>query len=281
MRLAALAAGIGVPTEDFSGRIIEVHTRAALLAVVDGRWITLAAPELGRLPRAITLDAPAPFSFRTVLIPGAKVASRGGVLRVAGAGFAIDLRDMREWRSGLGMLRLDFGLAGMARTCRVAWSALDADGRSDRLRHSAATTLDDLAVATRRRQAPAAERAMCNLVGLGEGRTPAGDDYLVGYFAALWAYSDASRGFAAALGPRLVALATRTEHLSGLYLEAAAAGEVSQLIAAVAACIAASDDAATGRAVAAALAVGHSSGAAAILGLLQGCAACAELPRTR
>ena len=120
---------------------------------------------------------------------------------------------------------------------------------------------------------------MCNLVGLGEGRTPAGDDYLVGYFAALWACSDASRGFAAVLGPRLVALATRTEHLSGLYLEAAAAGEVSQLIAGVAACIAAgSDDATIGRAVAAALAVGHSSGAAALLGLLQGCAACAELP---
>ncbi len=279
MRLAALAAGIGVLTGDFSGHIIEVHSRAALVAVVDGRWMTLVTPELGHLPRAITLDAPAAFSFRSLLVPGAEVASRGGVLRTAGTRLAIDLRDMRQWRSGLATLRLDFSLAGVARAFGVALSALDADGRSHRLRRNAGAALDRLADATRHRHAPAAERAMRSLVGLGEGRTPAGDDYLVGYFAALWACSDASRGFVAALGARLGALATRTEHLSRLYLEAAAAGEVSQRIADVAACIAAgSDDAAIVRAVAAALAVGHSSGAAAMLGLLQGCAACAELP---
>jgi Protein of unknown function (DUF2877) len=278
MHLAALAVGIGVPTGDFSGRIEEVNTRATLLEVGGGGWLTLAAPELGCLPRAITLDAPAGFSFRALLAPEAEVAARGGVLRVAGAGFAIDLRDIRQWRSGLEALRLDFGLASVARASHVAWSALNADGRSNGLRRKAGATLDGLAEATRRRRLPAAERAMCSLVGLGEGRTPAGDDYLVGYFAALWACSDASRRFAAALGTRLVALATRTEHVSRLYLEAAAAGEVSERIAAVAACIAAgSDDATIGRAVAAALVVGHSSGAAAMLGLLQGCAACAEL----
>ncbi len=279
MRLAALAAGIGVPTGDFSGRIVEIHTRAALVWVGDGKWLTLGVPELGCLPRAITLDAPAGFSFRSFLTPAAEVAARGAVLRMAGAGFAIDLREMRQWRSGLATLRLDFGLVNVARACHVAWSALDADGRSLGLRRHAGAALDSLADATRCRQLPDAERAMCSLVGLGEGRTPAGDDYIVGYFAALWACSDASRRFAAALGTRLPALATRTEHVSRLYLEAAAAGEVSERIAAVAACIAAgSDDAAIGRVVAAALAVGHSSGAAAVLGLLHGCAACAALP---
>ena len=97
---------------------------------------------------------------------------------------------------------------------------------------------------------------MSRLIGLGEGRTPAGDDYLVGYFAALWACSDASKAFAAALSARLMVLATRTEDLSRLYLEAAAVGEVSEWIVAVATGIAAgSDNAAIGRAVAAALAV--------------------------
>ena len=99
---------------------------------------------------------------------------------------------------------------------------------------------------------------MSRLIGLGEGRTPAGDDYLVGYFAALWSCSDASKAFAAALSARLMVLATRTEDLSRLYLEAAAIGEVSERMLAVATGIAAgSDNAAIGRAVAAALAVGQ------------------------
>ena len=86
---------------------------------------------------------------------------------------------------------------------------------------------------------------MSRLIGLGEGRTPAGDDYLVGCFAALWACCDASKAFATALSARLMVLATRTEDLSWLYLEVAAVGEVSERIAAVATGIAAgSDDAA-------------------------------------
>ena len=167
--------------------------------------------------------------------------------------------------------------ADRAGVARGLVGSLDTDGRSKSLRHVAGVTLDSLADATRLLHTAGTERAMSRLIGLGEGRTPAGDDYLVGYFAALCACSDASKAFAAALSARLMVLATRTEDLSRLYLEAAAVVEVSERIAAVATGIAAgSDNAAIGRAVAAALAVGHSSGAAAVFGLLHGCAACAE-----
>jgi predicted transcriptional regulator len=278
MRLAALATGFGVPAGDFSGRIAEVHARAAI-AVVEGEWVTLVAPELGCVPCGITIDAPAGLSLRTLLVADAKVAARAGVLRVADAAFAIDLRGARQWRSGLTALRLDFGRASVCQACHTSWSALDADGRSRRLHRTADATLDCLVGATRRRDTAAAERAMSRIVGLGEGRTPAGDDYLVGYFAALWACNEPSKSFAAALATRLSELAADTEHVSRLYLEAAAVGEVSERIAAVAAGIAAgSDDAAIGSVIGAALAVGHSSGAAAVLGLLQGIAACCEPP---
>ena len=101
MRFAALSVGAGVPAADFAGRIAEVHRRAVLLAVADGRQVTLVAHELGRLPRAITFDVPTGFSFRSFLAPGVEVAARGAVLRVAGAAFSIDLRRARHWRSGL------------------------------------------------------------------------------------------------------------------------------------------------------------------------------------
>src|SRR4029077_17806219 len=123
MRLAALATGAGVPTVDFAGRIAEVHTRAALLALADGKWVMLVAPELGRFPRAITFDAPGGLSLRALIAPGAPVAARGDVLRVVGAGFAIDLRRGLPWRGNLKGLRLAPGRNAVVRAYRAAHAA--------------------------------------------------------------------------------------------------------------------------------------------------------------
>ena len=192
--------------------------------------------------------------MRTLLTVSAEVAARGGMLRVAGVAMTIDLRGSRPWRSGLDALRLDLDRPAVAQAYRTAWSAVNADGRGDRLRHAAGTICKGLAEATRYRDVEAAERAMSGLIGLGEGRTPAGDDYLVGYFAALWSCSDMRRGFAVALGGRLRALIAPAGHLSRVYLQAAAEGEVSERIATVAASVAAgSDDAVIRRAVAASI----------------------------
>jgi hypothetical protein len=279
MRLAALATGAGVPAGDFSGRVVELHAQAALVALSDAYYVTLIAPQLGRFPYGITLDMPPECSFRTLLPVDADIAARGGMLRVAG-GPAIDLRNARPWRSRLCTLHMDLARAPVKCAYRTAWSAFDADGRGTGLPRVAGVTLERLTEATRHRDAVAAEAAMSCLVGLGEGRTPAGDDYLVGFCAALWAGDGAAKSFAAVLGRRLASLAIRTERLSRLYLKAAAVGEVPERIAAVAGGITAGgDEAEIGRLVAAALAVGHSSGAAALLGLLQGCAACAEAKR--
>ena len=119
---------------------------------------------------------------------------------------------------------------------------------------------------------------MADLIGLGDGKTPAGDDYLVGIFAALWSRA-ASQAFAAALRPKLMTLAARSSDLSSLYLQEAARGEVSERLFDVAAGICAGDsEDVVGNAVTKALAVGHSSGAAGIFGLLKGYAACAQAP---
>jgi hypothetical protein len=277
MQYAALAIGSCVPAEDFIGRVAEVHARAALLSLTVESQVTLLAPELGHQPHGISLDVPADLMFRSVLILDASAAARTGMLRLAGGEVTIDLRGARRWRCGLKGLCVNFNQADVARAWRAACAAVDKDGRSNRFRRISATTLDALDHATRRLDRAAAEQAMCRLIGLGVGRTPEGDDYLVGYFAALWASSDASRRFAAALAPRLVALAVHTEHLSRLFLQAAAGGEVSERIAALAASIAAGgNESDIEHHTAATLAVGHTSGTAAILGLLRGCGACAE-----
>jgi hypothetical protein len=278
MRIAALAIGVGVPADDLAGRVAEIHARAALIKLAEGGCITVLGSELGRQPRGVSLNLPEAISLRQLLSANAECAKRGDVVRFAGGALAIDLRGVSQWRSGIAALSFDCRSVTVARAYRTARLALDQDGRSRELSHIAGTKLDELDQSIRARDPSAAERVIGELIGLGEGKTPAGDDYLVGIFAALWSCS-ATRAFAAALAPVLTTLACRTSDLSSLYLREAANGEVSQRLADVAAGICAGgSEEFVGNAVGQALSVGHSSGAAGICGLLNGYAAGAEAP---
>jgi hypothetical protein len=278
MRIDALATGVGVPAGDFAGRVAEVHTRAVLIKLAEGGCVTLLGGELGRQPRGVSLDLPEDISLRQLLSANAECAKRCGVVRFAGSALAIDLRGAPQWRSGIAALNFDCRSGAVARANRTARLALEQDGRSQELCDIAGAKLDRLSHSIRVRDPSAAERVIGELIGLGEGKTPAGDDYLVGIFAALWSCA-AGRAFAAALAPALIALAARTSDLSSLYLSEAANGEVSERLADVAAgiCAGSSEDV-VGNAVNKALGVGHSSGAAGIFGLLNGYAACSGAP---
>jgi Protein of unknown function (DUF2877) len=278
MRIAALAIGVGVPAGDFAGRVAEIHARAALIKLAEDGCISLLGRELGRQPRGVSLDLPEDISLRQLLPANAECARRGGIVRFAGSTLAIDLRGAPQWRSGIAALNFDCRSVAVAQAYRTARLALEQEGRSQELCGMAGAKLDGLSHSIRVREPNAAERVIGDLIGLGEGKTPAGDDYLVGIFAALWSCS-AGRIFAAALAPALIALAARTTDVSSLYLREAANGEVSERLADVAAgiCAGGSEDV-VGNAVNKALAVGHSSGAAGIFGLLNGYAACAGAP---
>jgi Protein of unknown function (DUF2877) len=278
MRIAALAIGVGVPAGDFAGRVAEIHARAALIKLAEDGCVTLLGSELGRQPRGISFDLPEDISLRQLLSANAACAKRGGGVRFAGSALAIDLRGAPQWRSGIAALNFDCRSVAVARAYRTAGLVLQQDGRSQELREIAIAKLDRLSQSIRARDPSAAEHAIGQLIGLGEGKTPAGDDYLVGIFAALWSCA-AAGAFAAALAPALITLAARTGDLSSLYLTEAANGEVSERLADVAAgiCAGGSEDV-VGNAVNKALAVGHSSGAAGIFGLLNGYAAGAEAP---
>jgi hypothetical protein len=120
-----------------------------------------------------------------------------------------------------------------------------------------------LAVALRAADRPAALAAAGSLVGLGEGSTPAGDDFLMGVLHALWAADLPARRWAL----RLVSgAATRTTGASSGWLAAAARGAVGErwreLLGALAAC----DRGAARAASARVRCLGHTSGAFSLRG---------------
>jgi hypothetical protein len=277
MRLAAAKLGIGVPEGACGGRVHSVFRGACILALDDGGLLTLVLHQAGGLPGGITLAKSAEVNFSSTASAGASVSVRGGILRIAGSEISVDLRSAIRWRSGLADLALDAANDGTQSAWRVAASLLLADGRARAFVRIAGTSLPALAVSLARRDVAAATTAMRPLVGLGAGGTPAGDDFLVGILAALRASAggDPRRAdFAAAMGQAVRLFAARTNDVSRVYLEAAGAGEVSERLADLVAVLArgSSADIVSIKA-AAAISVGHTSGADATLGLLLGIAA--------
>ncbi|MGH7121428.1 MAG: DUF2877 domain-containing protein [Acetobacteraceae bacterium] len=280
MRVGALTAGVGVPQAEFSGCVAEVHASASLVELADGTLLTLLSRELGAQPHGISLDVPTGFSFQPMLLRGGALAARAGVLRISESALVVDLRGVRPWRSNLEAILVDFRKTTVQEAWRVAWVMLKADGRSEQLVRLAGIRIAALEAATRRADARAARHAMGGLIGLGPGRTPAGDDFLVGYLAGLKisATGGPNDPFVPTLLSNLKELNLRTNRLSRLYLDDAADGEISERLRDVAMAIAAgAASAGVRRALAAALAVGHCSGAAAVLGLLRGSAAGSEV----
>jgi Protein of unknown function (DUF2877) len=277
MRLAATARGAGVPEGGFAGTVEHVYPRVCLLGLSDQTLLTLATSVVGHLPRGITL-APSPnFLLHSHVAPGGKFVARGGIVRFPGSTFCVDLRSSCRFRCDLAALHLDIKNAAVLHAWQTARTVLRRDGRSLGLQQAAGAAIRNIAVATRGLARDAASEAVSTLVGLGEGATPAGDDFLVGYVAGLLSSTgtiDARTNFALALCKHFSATASRTNRVSRVYLEAAAEGQISERLYALAIHIAAGAEAETvALAVQAALAVGHTSGACGVFGLLLGCAA--------
>jgi hypothetical protein len=276
MQLVADRIGWGVPST-FDGTVHSLFRNVVILAVPRQRLVTLAPSVAGGLPGAISVGLPADFDFRMSLRLRSEAAVRGGVLRFERGVVAIDLREARPWRSRLAELELDLTMVRPRRAWEIAAATLSADRRSDALAAIARRPIRALIDAASALDAAAARRAMVSLVGLGAGGTPAGDDFLVGFFSGLWATKYPNRAirpdFLSTLGNDLQPLLGRTNDVSQVYLAAAAAGEASERLTALSAAIARGDPASTVRETAiAAIAVGHTSGADGTLGLLLGTA---------
>jgi hypothetical protein len=269
-RLEALMAGAEADGISFSGTVHSVFTRACNIEVQRGRLLSLVARDAGAVPRGFTLATPDGFDFAAHIEIARPAASRNGVLRIDGAPLAIDLRTARPWRSNLSSIGIDLDDKDTALAWRAAWQALSRHGGSAAFAAIAAAPIRILVGATQSGQIGDARIAVSQLIGLGEGLTPAGDDFLVGYLAGLWSASRAKSHDAVrdTIGGAIAANAARTGTISRHYLEAAIAGEVSEPLARLSAAIGSGDTRQTERAAAAALSVGATSGAAASHGLL-------------
>ena len=186
MRLAALAFGHGIDIERIGGAVVAVFPHACEILTSGGRLITLASKSAGTLPGGITVDTPDDFEFARAVAPDAEAVTRAGVLRFSNSELTIDLRAAEPWHSGVRALALDLAQTPQRYLWEQAQEALRADGRIAPFLGIAAVAIGDLIDASHVFDDTKAQAAAARLIGLGDGTTPAGDDFLVGHLGGLW-----------------------------------------------------------------------------------------------
>jgi len=294
MQLTALSCGYAIPQADFDATIHSVFENVVNLRPADSDLLlTLVAAGEADLPQGMRLDTPCGLSFEQ-LSAGKGIDCRGGSLIFENSSLTVDLRQARRWRCNLPALGTDLAEPATAQAWKSTWKVLNelqtrlgveivaqALPYSDRISQSAVSRragkaicilvddthryrLDDLSI-------------LVNLIGLGSGLTPSGDDFLVGYLAGLWcAVRDSveRRHFVDKLGQAVIQLSEQTNDISRTYLFHAAHGQVSGRLEALARAISRGESPEQILPVAEfAMDSGHTSGMEAVTGLLFGLAA--------
>ncbi len=175
------------PAETRRGSVLSVH-RSAVNLVVDGELVTIVAAPAGGLPNGLLVAAP--FDPRSLGVRAGMKVVIAGRLEIEGGLVRIELSGARDWWPALRtMPRLhDLALrAGIAR--RVAVPGVELRGIV-----SGTNAFAALAESFASGSEVAILQTGRDLVGLGAGLTPAGDDVLVGLTAGLTALGDGRAG---------------------------------------------------------------------------------------
>ena len=250
------------PASYFQARVEHAYRLAAYVSPTDGGdLVVLAIDAAGGQPNGISV--PGTIDFRTSCPIGARVS--------------VDLSLARPWSSRLPARSRGIGAGALRRAREAAAARAPKDGfgplltggvSGDGFARAAQPRIRAIQRALVEGSAPNAMQAAAELVGLGIGLTPSGDDLLIGLLAGLEIADDPLRSAIA----RAVAAnaAERTSAISARVLLQAASGRYAQRLHDVVAAIDTRDNALIDVSVDAAMRHGATSGADTLLGLFIG-----------
>jgi hypothetical protein len=284
----AATLGSDVPRGEFPVRVHSVFRAALNLRPPDGDLLTLLSAEADDLPRGVRLASAEDFSSLGL------AAGDGGVFTVdeivlersAGCGrFRVDCASARRlvaqparplrgdgerWRTGVALLEaLQERAATDLRIAPLLAGARPSGAMGERLTQDVL----DLGRGVRAGCLDAMRGAATRLVGLGPGLTPAGDDFLCGFFAAghcRCAARPARSRLLTSFAEAVRELLGQTTDISAALLSGALAGRVFRPLAALAEACSGAPGSNLNGALLRLAAVGHSSGLDAATGFFYG-----------
>lgn len=273
-RRASLAVerfGYLVPMAPFDGTVHSVFVRACNIACGD-RLLTLVLPDLDDGPTTLRLGRNAPADLRRLFRLREPVHGRHGIAHARGV--VLDVGGAAVWYPAPPGPRAP--VPRIAARLRYAADALGQcrERRSSIVDREGSAVLAGLGEACRELDMARALPCIMRLAGWGEGLTPAGDDVLTGWCAALHALADdhqPRRTFLRQWVAVINGAAHRTTPIAAHYLHLAAHGhfdaDVTRLRDAL---LCAHDLPAVTEVLTRALAAGATSGADMVTGMLHG-----------
>jgi hypothetical protein len=204
----------------FSGRVLGVFNRACNLVDDHRRIIAVVLPAVGKGPFAVSLDD-VPALFDT-LSAGQPAWANANAVKVGP--WYILLDEAEVWEAEIDFLIPNSSLQPILAAVQpyADWPTLTEDTLVARQMAKQACTgaLNLMAALRPPLDGEHLSAAVQQLAGLGQGLTPAGDDYLLGVIAALWLLHQTN------LPPVIASAAIpKTGILSGAFLQAAARRE--------------------------------------------------------
>lgn len=286
MYFHAVSIGATVPHNNFSATVQSVFESSINLRLdQDNRLLTVLVSDHYELPQGIRLDAKnVPFQSLSV---GVRAVCQSGILRFDSSPLVIDLRGASIWEAQLPML--DISNPSVEQACSMVWKVLNRQQRlkgtelvaddllsidkGSLLTRKLSQPVRELTVATKRFDVEASVKAARQMIGLGPGVTPTGDDVLIGFLAALWSTAndeDPKLTSIENFGRALLGIIQETNEISRTYLYHAIHKQFSSSLIKLLMAIHKGETERIQSAAKEAMRVGHSSGMDSVTGLLFG-----------
>jgi Protein of unknown function (DUF2877) len=284
--IAAETIGCRVARTNRNGRIEAVFEHACNLKMDDDVLVTVLGRRAGNVAHGIRLAGRLPDDFR--LRAGMLVHADARRLIFDAVPIEVTLATAQVWTPDLCLGMCDwnerpFAAAMFVRellrrdaaqfSSEFLANVLRLDRRSTLLTARVSTVLRQLGPATRAGDSAGASGAVAQLIGLGPGLTPAGDDFIIGWLAALTltANTCAQLQFLHAMCSEIGRLRFATTSVSSQHLDDACASMFSERLSDLCVAIAGGAPSRTlASRLSAQLAVGATSGADAAAGLMFG-----------
>jgi hypothetical protein len=286
-----------VSSVSFRAAVHSVFERVVNLVGRDGRLVSVIAQELGNFPHGILVaDTGVPLGSLGWKEGMLAFGTGSGVLRLPEARMVLSLNGASVWQASLQVgpiLTADgirHNLSVLERVARARtekaglslliphWKAIlcaemPQDGELNAVGRAARGPLLNLVRGMQAKDRGASLGAVRDLIGLGVGLTPSGDDLLIGLMASLLSLAGRSSAAKdiASLAQDIAMLASgRTTLISQAFLQHAANNETSEILRDLICSVLTASDVQVATAAGRVLRIGSSSGAELILGVLLG-----------
>lgn len=250
MLVHTLVLGYAFPTQPFKGQVHSVFQHAINIRRENGMIITLVTPGEDDLPQGARLNGyPGMNLLETGATPGQHVTCWNSQVRWEVIPLQVDLLTANTWCCNFDNLPKAVASPIQSEAIKIILALLEEHflhepaglhpglltgahlATESSLNHRIGEATHEIIHATRLGHT-IPEKAIQQLVGLGPGLTPSGDDFLVGFLAGLWSLSvhhPHRRRFTLQLGHIISATAHKhTGEISYTYLFHAARGQFSR-----------------------------------------------------